>query len=65
MNRRELIVAVILGAFFVVGFIGHSLPVTLPWMLGMTPYTLLACGVDTLLLGRAAGALYDALSKKL
>jgi 2-keto-3-deoxy-L-rhamnonate aldolase RhmA len=29
-----------------------------------TGYTLLACSVDTLLLGRAAGALYDALSKK-
>ena len=45
MNKRELIVALILGVFFVVGFIGHSLPATLPWMLRMTPYTLFACGV--------------------
>ena len=45
MSRRELIVAVLLGVFFLVGFIGHSLPATLPWMLSMTPYTLLACGL--------------------
>jgi len=45
MSRRELIVAVVLGVFFLVGFIGHSLPATLPWMLRMTPYTLLACGL--------------------
>ena len=45
MNKRELIVAVVLGVFFLVGFIGHSLPTTLPWMLNMTPYTLLACGL--------------------
>ena len=45
MNKRELIVALILGVFFLVGFIGHSLPATLPWMLGMTPFTLLACGL--------------------
>jgi putative membrane protein len=45
MNRRELIVAVLLGVFFLVGFIGHSLAATLPWMLSMTPYTLLACGL--------------------
>jgi putative membrane protein len=45
MNKRELIVAVLLGVFFVVGFIGHSLQATLPWMLRMTPYTLFACGL--------------------
>jgi len=45
MTKRELIVAVLLGVFFVVGFIGHSLPAMLPLMLGMTPYTLLACGL--------------------
>jgi putative membrane protein len=45
MNKRELIVAVSLGVFFLVGFIGHSLPATLPWMLSMTPYTLFACGL--------------------
>lgn len=45
MNRRELIVAVLLGVFFVVGFIGHSLPATLPLMQRMTPYTLFACGL--------------------
>ncbi|MBN2553543.1 MAG: carotenoid biosynthesis protein [Spirochaetales bacterium] len=45
MNKREMTVAVLLGVFFLVGFIGHSLPVTLPWMLRMTPYTLLACGL--------------------
>ena len=45
MSRRELIVAVVVGVFFLVGFIGHSLPITLPWMLRMTPYTLLACGL--------------------
>lgn len=45
MNKRELIVSVLLGAFFLVGFIGHSLPATLPWMMSMTPYTLLACGL--------------------
>jgi putative membrane protein len=36
---------VILGIFFLVGFIGHSLPTTLPWMLRMTPLTLLICGL--------------------
>ena len=45
MSKRELIVAVLLGVFFLVGFIGHSLPATLPWMLSLTPYTLLACGL--------------------
>ena len=45
MNRRELIVAVLLAVFFVVGFIGHSLQATLPLMLRLTPYTLLLCGV--------------------
>ena len=45
MNRRELIVAVLLGVFFLVGFIGHSLPATLPLMQRMTPYTLFACGL--------------------
>lgn len=45
MNKRELIVAVVLGVFFLVGFIGHSLQATLPWMLRMTPYTLLVCGL--------------------
>jgi putative membrane protein len=45
MNKRELIAAVLLGVFFLVGFIGHSLPATLPLMLSMTPYTLLACGL--------------------
>jgi putative membrane protein len=45
MNRRELIVSAILGVFFLVGFIGHSLQTTLPWMLRMTPYTLFACGL--------------------
>ena len=45
MNKRELIVALVLGVFFLVGFIGHSLAATLPLMLRMTPYTLLACGL--------------------
>jgi putative membrane protein len=45
MSKTELIVAVILGVFFLVGFIGHSLPSTLPLMLSMTPYTLLVCGL--------------------
>jgi putative membrane protein len=48
MNRAETIVAVLLGVFFLVGFIGHSLPATLPWMLSMTPYTLFACGLIAL-----------------
>jgi len=45
MKRRELIVAVLLAVFFVVGFIGHSLQATLPLMMRMTPYTLLVCGL--------------------
>ena len=45
MNKRETTVAVLLAVFFLVGFIGHSLPATLPWMLRMTPFTLLACGL--------------------
>ena len=64
MNRRELIVAVVLGVFFVVGFIGHSLPATLPWMLRMTPFTLLACGLIAffpVLLERQRGVLIWAL----
>ncbi|UCG00023.1 MAG: carotenoid biosynthesis protein [Spirochaetaceae bacterium] len=64
MNKRELIVAVLLGAFFLVGFIGHSLQVTLPWMLRMTPYTLFACGLIAFLpvvLERSRGVLLWAL----
>jgi putative membrane protein len=45
MNRRELIVAVLLAVFFLVGFIGHSLEATLPLMLRLTPYTLVGCGL--------------------
>jgi putative membrane protein len=49
MNRRELIVSVGLSLFFLVGFVGHSLAITLPWMLRLTPYTLVVCGVIALL----------------
>jgi len=49
MNRRELIVAVCLSLFFLVGFVGHSLEITLPWMLRLTPYTLVVCGLIALL----------------
>lgn len=45
MNRRELIIAIALAIFFLVGFIGHSLEATLPLMLSMTPYTLVICGL--------------------
>jgi len=45
MKRRELIIAIALAIYFLVGFIGHSLEATLPLMLRLTPYSLIVCGL--------------------
>jgi putative membrane protein len=49
VNRTELIIAVCLSIFFLVGFVGHSFEITLPWMLRLTPCTLVICGLMALL----------------
>ncbi|MBN1834852.1 MAG: carotenoid biosynthesis protein [Spirochaetales bacterium] len=49
MSRRELYLAVLMIVMFSVGFLGHSLPATLPWMLALTPYFLFVFGVLALL----------------
>jgi putative membrane protein len=49
VNRTELIIAVCLSIFFLVGFVGHSFEITLPWMLRLTPSTLVICGLMALL----------------
>jgi putative membrane protein len=49
MNRRELYLTVLMIIMFVVGFVGHSLEQTLPWMLTLTPYFLFVFGVLAIL----------------
>ena len=45
MNRKELYLTILMIIMFVVGFVGHSLEATLPWMLALTPYFLFVFGV--------------------
>jgi putative membrane protein len=49
MNRRELRLTALMAVMFVVGFIGHSLEATLPWMLALTPYFLFVFGTLAIL----------------
>lgn len=49
MNRRELFLSVLMVVMFVVGFVGHSLEATLPWMMALTPYFLFVFGTLAIL----------------
>jgi putative membrane protein len=49
MTRRELALSGLMMLFFLVGFVGHSLASTLPWMLALTPWFLVTFGVLALL----------------
>jgi putative membrane protein len=49
MNRRELYLTIVIMVMFVVGFVGHSLEATLPWMLAFTPCFLLVFGALAIL----------------
>ncbi len=49
MNRKELAVSALMALFFLVGFAGHSLHSTLPWMIRLTPYTLVVFGLAAFL----------------
>lgn len=45
MPRRSQLVLGLISVFYAVGLAGHLWPVTLPWMLVLTPWFLLAAGV--------------------
>jgi putative membrane protein len=49
MNRRELGLTIAMVVMFAVGFVGHSLPATLPWMLALTPWFLFVFGALAIL----------------
>ena len=49
MNRKELYLTVLMIVMFTVGFVGHSLQATLPWMLVLTPYFLFVFGALAIL----------------
>jgi putative membrane protein len=49
MNRKELYLTILMIIMFVVGFVGHSIAATLPWMLAITPYFLLVFGALAIL----------------
>lgn len=55
MNRKNLrvpvpyLVTILMIIMFAVGFVGHAIPATLPWMLVLTPYFLFVFGMVALL----------------
>jgi putative membrane protein len=49
VNRRELGLLAAMVVMFAVGFVGHSLPATLPWMLALTPWFLFSFGALAIL----------------
>jgi putative membrane protein len=49
LYRWEPRIALVMVLFFLVGFIGHRIPATLPWMLALTPYFLLIFGLAAFL----------------
>jgi putative membrane protein len=49
VNRKELGLTIAMLVMFVVGFVGHSFPATLPWMLALTPWFLFSFGALAIL----------------
>jgi putative membrane protein len=49
MNRKELYLTILMTVMFAVGFVGHTLKATLPWMLALTPYFLFVFGALAIL----------------
>jgi putative membrane protein len=49
VKRAELYLTILMIIMFTVGFVGHSLRATLPWMLQLTPFFLVVFGVLAIL----------------
>lgn len=43
--KTPALVFALVSVFYAVGLVGHALPLTLPWMLALTPWFLLGAGV--------------------